>query len=116
MPKKKVGQNKPRGAKNRIGSLGRATRGESNAGDPMSSNKCFVLMPFSEPFDNYYKKILVPAINAAGLHPVRADEIYSTGPIIRDVIEGIRSSVALVADVTGKNANVNYELGMAHIL
>jgi hypothetical protein len=73
-------------------------------------------MPFTDPFNDYYKTILVPAIKAAGLEPVRADEIYGTHPIIQDILEGINESTALVADVTGKNPNVNYELGIAHTL
>lgn len=78
--------------------------------------KCFALMPFTEPFNEYYKNILVPAIKAAGFEPARADEIYGTKAIIEDIFDGIRDSTALVADVTGKNPNVNYELGIAHAL
>jgi hypothetical protein len=73
-------------------------------------------MPFTNPFNNYYRSVLNPAIIAAGFTPVRADEIYGTTPIIDDVINEIRGSSALVADVTGKNPNVNYELGIAHTL
>jgi Domain of unknown function (DUF5919) len=79
-------------------------------------DKCFVLMPFTEPFNDYYKTILVPAIKAAGFESIRADEIYGTKPIIEDIFDNIRNSTALVADVTGKNPNVNYELGVAHAL
>jgi hypothetical protein len=78
------------------------------------ADKCFVLTPFSNPFNDYYKEILTPAIRAAGFEPVRADEIYGTNAIIQDIFEGIREARALVADVTGKNPNVNYELGIAH--
>jgi hypothetical protein len=80
------------------------------------AKKCFVLMPFSGPFDQYYKNVLVPGIKDAGYEPVRADEIYGTRPIIEDIFNGIREASALVADVTNKNPNVNYELGIAHAL
>jgi hypothetical protein len=80
------------------------------------SNTCFVLMPFSDPFNSYYKNILAPAIRKAGFEPITAGEIYGTGPIIEDIFQGIRSSAAVVADVTGKNPNVNYELGIGHTL
>lgn len=80
------------------------------------SQKCFVLMPFSGLFDQYYKNVLVPAIKDAGYDPVRADEIYGTRPIIEDIFNEIREASALVADVTNKNPNVNYELGIAHAL
>jgi hypothetical protein len=79
-------------------------------------NKCFVLMPFTDPFNDYHRNVLVPAIKAAGFEPARADEIYGTNAIIQDIFDGIRNSAALVADVTGKNPNVNYELGIAHAL
>lgn len=78
------------------------------------TNKCFVLMPFIDPFNDYYRDILVPSIKAAGFEPTRADEIYGTNAIIKDIFDSIRDSTALVADVTGKNPNVNYELGIAH--
>jgi hypothetical protein len=79
-------------------------------------SKCFVLMPFSEPFNVYYKDIIVPAIVAAGFRPMRADEIYGTRAIIEDIFREIKDSALLIADVTGKNPNVNYELGIAHTL
>ncbi len=38
---------------------------------------CFVMMPFGEWMDIYYKEIYVPAIKEAGFEPVRGDEIFS---------------------------------------
>lgn len=75
---------------------------------------CFVIMPFNEPFNEYYEKILVPAIKSAMLEPIRADQIYNTGPVINDMISQIRDAEIIIADVTGRNPNVNYELGLAH--
>jgi len=80
------------------------------------ANKCFVLTPLKDPFNEYYRQILVPAIEAAGFQPIRADEIYGTRSIIDDIFKEIREAAVLVADVTGKNPNVNYELGVAHAL
>lgn len=80
------------------------------------AGKCFVLMPFKDPFNNLYKEIFEQAIKDVGLKPVRADEIYSTRPIIEDIFREIGEATALIADVTGKNPNVNYELGIAHTL
>lgn len=75
---------------------------------------CFVMMPFGEHFDDMYKSVLVPAIEAAGYKPVRGDDAYSIRPVIDDIFHEIRSAAVLVADVSGKNPNVNYELGVAH--
>src|SRR5258707_3881485 len=77
---------------------------------------CFILMPFGEPFDSYYEKIVRPAADDAHLQAMRADDIYGTGSIIRDVWRRIWASRVVIADVTGKNANVNYELGLCHAL
>lgn len=73
-------------------------------------------MPFGQYFDAYYQNALKPAIVDSKLGPVRADEIYGAGAIIEDIYEAIKSATVLVADVTGKNPNVSYELGMAHAL
>jgi hypothetical protein len=44
----------------------------------------------------------------------RADKAYRTGEIITHVIENIVESYIVIADLTGKNANVFYELGVRH--
>ena len=77
---------------------------------------CFVLMPFGVPFDSYYQKIIKPAASVGGLDAVRSDEIYSTKPIIQDIWSRIWQARVIVADVTTKNPNVNYELGLCHAL
>jgi nucleoside 2-deoxyribosyltransferase len=77
---------------------------------------CFVLMPFRPPFDGYYREVIVPAIEAVGLTPVRADEVRRPGSIMGQIFEGIRSAAVCVADLTGNNPNVMYELGIAHAL
>lgn len=79
-------------------------------------SSCFVISPFGEPFDDYYEKVYAPAIAKADLHPIRGDEVYSTGAVIEDIFAAISSSVMVLCDATGKNPNVNYELGVAHAL
>lgn len=75
---------------------------------------CFVMMPFGSWFDTYYQDIYVPAIRDAGFEPVRADELFSTGSVVEQIWEQIEKSSVLLADLTDKNANVFYELGLAH--
>ena len=75
---------------------------------------CFVMMPFGEWFDKYYKEIYIPAIKEAGFEPVRADELFSTGSVVEQIWEQIEKAKVLLADLTGKNPNVFYELGLAH--
>lgn len=75
---------------------------------------CFVMMPFGEWFDTYYKDIYVSAIKEAGFEPLRADELFSAGTVIEQVWDNICKAKILLADLTGKNPNVFYELGLAH--
>jgi hypothetical protein len=75
---------------------------------------CFVMMPFGEWFDRYYAEIYVPAIKEAGFEPVRADELLTTGSVVEQIWEQIEKAKLLLADLSGKNPNVFYELGLAH--
>lgn len=82
-----------------------------------STDTCFVMMPFAPPIGNYYSLIYEAAIQKAGLTPVRADtDIFATGKIIDQIWRGIKSAKILVAELTGRNPNVFYELGLAHAL
>jgi len=82
-----------------------------------ASDTCFVMQPFATPLGTYYDKIYKPAIEKAGLKPVRADnDIFGTGKIIDQVWRGISEAKVLVAELTDRNPNVFYELGLAHAL
>jgi hypothetical protein len=75
---------------------------------------CFVMMPFGNWFDKYYQDIYVPAIQESGFEPVRADELFSSGSVVEQIWEQIKKARVLLADLTDRNANVFYELGLAH--
>ena len=82
-----------------------------------AGDSCFVMQPFVPPLGEYYEKIFKPAIEKAGLQPVRADaEIFGTGKIMDQVWRGINAAKVLVAELTTRNPNVFYELGLAHAL
>ena len=78
--------------------------------------KAFVLMPFSQEFDDVYNDFIKPTLEAVGFEVSRADEIKGQNNILRDIIQGIANSDLIVADLTGENANVFYELCIAHHL
>jgi hypothetical protein len=81
------------------------------------SNTCFVMMPFADPIGGYYQSIYEPAIEKAGLIPIRADNtIFSTGEIMEQVWTRISGANILIAELTTQNPNVYYELGLAHAL
>ncbi len=78
------------------------------------SKTCFILMPFSAPFNEYYEKIYRPAIKEAGFKSLRVDEISAPRPFIEDIVDLIRNSDVILAEITGRNPNVMYEMGMAY--
>src|SRR5207237_4931202 len=51
-----------------------------------------------------------------GLKCVRGDEIYSKPNIMSDIWKELRKARLVVAELTGKNANVFYEIGLAHAI
>jgi hypothetical protein len=75
---------------------------------------CFVIMPFGEWFDHYYETIYIPAIEAVGLKPRRADDLYRPSSIVNDIWALTQKAKVILADLSGKNPNVFYELGLAH--
>lgn len=77
---------------------------------------CFVIMPFGGWFDQYYRDIYRPAIEQSGLHPHRADDLYRPSSIVGDIWAYTNKAKLLLADLTGRNPNVFYELGLAHAL
>jgi hypothetical protein len=89
----------------------------SKAASVSATDTCFVMMPFAAPLGEYYAKIYEPAIEKAGLKAVRADDdIFGTGKIIDQIWNGITSAKVLIAELTSRNPNVYYELGLAHAL
>jgi tetratricopeptide (TPR) repeat protein len=65
-------------------------------------------------FDGVYARIIQPAIQDAGLDPIRADEEMSGGIIHQPMFERLILCPFAVADLTTANANVFYELGVRH--
>lgn len=77
-------------------------------------NHCFFLGPFSAPFNEIYRDHVVPGLAVEGITVSRADEIFGTEAVIEDIWSSIVAATFIVADLTTKNANVLYEVGMAH--
>ena len=74
----------------------------------------FVIMPFDEEFEAVYTDFIKNVLEGAGLNVDRADDIESQQNILRDIVEQIDKSDLIIADLTGVNPNVFYELGIAH--
>lgn len=80
---------------------------------------CFVVMPIGEYGSSTYKHYLevyedlfIPAIKKAGYIPKRADEEKSCNVIQCDIVQKIIDSDMVLCDLSGKNPNVLYELGI----
>ena len=89
----------------------------------MAKPLCFVLMPFGKKpgaggavidFDAVYHDLIKPAVEAADLMPLRADEEQAGGIIHKPMFERLILCDYAVADLTTANANVFYELGVRH--
>lgn len=81
-----------------------------------TSKLCFVLMPFSKHFDEVYRSLIQPVAAEQGLAVLRADEMAGQGVILEQIRAAIAQARVVVADISGGNANVLYELGFAHAL
>jgi len=80
-----------------------------------TKSMCFVLMPFKKEFKNQWELAFTPAIEECDLYPWRGDDkTLGTNIIIRDITRCIHESSIIIADLTEKNPNVMYELGLAH--
>lgn len=77
---------------------------------------CFVLIPFQPAFLRLYTEYIKPTLENIGFRVLKANDIFTSTEIIEDIWELINKSRIVVADVTGKNANVFYELGITHTL
>jgi len=84
---------------------------------------CFVLMPFGHKpdqsgrvidFDAVYEQLIRPAIEDAGLRPLRSDEETRGGIVHKQMFERLLLCPFAVADLSTANANVYYEVGVRH--
>jgi hypothetical protein len=76
----------------------------------------FVVMQFSEPYDELYNEVIEKTASENGLIARRADDVYRPGVILQDIIAGIETAKVVIAEITPPNPNVFYELGYAHAL
>ncbi len=97
-------------------------------GAPMTT--CFVISPignehapdgspellaFEENLE-IYEKVILPACARHGIVPVRADGIADPGEINEQICRHVLQDDIVIADLTGGNANVTYELGIRHLI
>lgn len=88
-----------------------------------NKKKCFVIMPVSgtkscteDEWTGIYECMIKPAVTGSrlGFDCERAKPL--TGAFIRDILEGLNRADVVIADLTDRNPNVCYELGIRHTL
>ncbi len=79
-------------------------------------NTCFVVMPFDPLFKVMYDRVIQPAVEELNIECIRGDEIYSKQSIVGDIWKALREAKFVIAELTGRNPNVLYEIGLAHAL
>lgn len=76
---------------------------------------CFVMMPYSEASDDLYRKAILPALDSLPILALRADKMGQREITVKAHVESaVRSADLCIADITGNNPNVIYELGYAY--
>ncbi|MET0657412.1 MAG: tetratricopeptide repeat-containing protein [Steroidobacteraceae bacterium] len=94
--------------------------------NPVPQKTCFVVMGFGEKtdfqtqrtldLDKTYRNIIRPAVEAAGLKCIRADDVLHSGNIDIQMYELLLNADVVIADLSTSNANAIYELGVRHAL
>lgn len=81
----------------------------------IDNRQVFVLTPFNDNYRHIYITIR-EVCNKLNLNCIRGDEEYIPNEIFPEMIKQIIKSRLIIANITGRNPNVMYELGVAHAL
>lgn len=80
--------------------------------------KCFVVSPIGQDgsdirsnADKLFKYVIKPVCEACAFEPVRVDQLNDANSITQTIIESLDSADLVIADMTGHNPNVFYEMG-----
>lgn len=81
--------------------------------------KCFAIMPIADHpdyegghFNRVYNHLIKPACEKSGFKVVRADDAKASHMIMFDILKNIVECDMAICDLSSKNANVFYELGL----
>ena len=89
-----------------------------NFGGKTFMKTCFVVSPIGDvgsairiKADKLFKYIISPVCKSCGFEPVRVDQINDSDSITQTIIDKLLSSELVIADISGHNPNVFYEMG-----
>lgn len=74
----------------------------------------FVITPFNDDFLALYEEL--KRVFGEDFNFKNAGDLDNQRNILQDIVEGIYNAQVIIADLTGLNANVFYELGLAHAM
>jgi len=80
----------------------------------MKQYNAFVLMPFDKSFDDVYKIGIQETAQQCNVYATRLDEQLFDSNMVSEIYYQIEKADFIIADMTGRNANVFYEVGYAH--
>jgi CheY-like chemotaxis protein len=121
-----VYENSRLGVARLIGEVQSALRGVSEHERPvrvfrMSSRKpssylCLALVPPTPQGQKVYEGVIKPAAIDFGLECRNAQDLFTTGRTMEEIWESINQARVIIADLSGKDPNVFYEIGIGHVL
>lgn len=78
----------------------------------VAANRCFIIMPYSQDWSEAVETIVRQTCESSGFEVSMAKEMKGQF-VLHDIWQGITGSAIILADLTGANANVAYEVGLA---
>jgi len=84
--------------------------------EPVVKSDIFVVMPFLKSLQPVYDDHIRSVAKKMNLTIARGDDFFTARSIISDIWNALNACNIIVADCTGRNPNVFYEIGMAHTL
>ncbi|UCE58746.1 MAG: response regulator transcription factor [Phycisphaerales bacterium] len=78
----------------------------------IKGDRCFVVMPYSEEWSSGVEQLVKEVCDDVGFECAVASTMDGRF-VARDIWEGVSGSGVILADLTGANANVTYEIGLA---
>lgn len=94
---------------------------ETQTGNAAPRKRCFVIAPIGavgsearQRSDDLFAHLVEPVVRSRGFEPQRADQLGKPGLITSQVMQRLIDDDLVIADLSGSNANVFYELALRH--
>jgi nucleoside 2-deoxyribosyltransferase len=101
--------------KSRVEAAGTPAPAPRADGQGKPKKKCFIVMPFADDdLQVVYEDFVRPTVQQCKLDCERGDDVFGSNIIMDDILRSIHAADLILADLTRRNANVFYEVGIAH--